>query len=299
MAALNRRGGIGYIEGAPHPRLPAAVDLKGDGAINGHKLQRLRVAQATADGWYRRLPIGARRWAAGAAVLVVTMLAAGCGVLDGDDATEAPTTVGSPTVAASAASPPVVASPAATRVTSPASPSGGAATETEAVAETPSEATTESTTIAETPNEATTEPTTADAETATTVPATTTAGDDETAAPTRRPRRTPTPARPTRTPTPPPAAGCAPPAPLPEVAGSEVRLTTENINLRAGPGAECEVVRVLDQGDEVTVTSGPVDADDRLWVRVEAGGDEGWLADEFLGEAGASIDPEADGTEAP
>jgi hypothetical protein len=236
---------------------------------------------------------------ASATVLVVTMLAAGCGVLDDDDATEAPTgvitaptTAGSPTVDVAAASPTAAASPATPRVTPPASPRAAAARVTEAVAETPNEATNDPTAVAE--DATTTGAVTADADVTATVPA-----DEETAGATSRPRRTPTPARPTRTPTPPPAAGCAPPAPLPAVVGSEERLTTENINLRAGPGAECEIVRVLDQGTEVTVTSGPVDADDRLWVRVEAGGDEGWLADEFLGEAGASIDPEGDGTEAP
>lgn len=263
------------------------------------------MTRAAATRWSRTRSRGARRWLAGGAVLVVTMLAAGCGVLNRDDPTEAPTRAvvaspgaASPTSRASVASPTIGASPVATRVTRPASPSGEAATATDDAAETPSEASTATEDAAETPSEATTEPSTADVETEPTVPATAAAGEEETVAPTQRPRRTPTPARPTSTPTPPPAAGCAPPAPLPDVAGSEERLTTEGINLRTGPGADCEVVRVLAQGVEVTVTSGPVAADDLLWVRVEAGGDEGWVAAEFLGEAGASIDAEAGATEA-
>jgi uncharacterized protein YraI len=54
------------------------------------------------------------------------------------------------------------------------------------------------------------------------------------------------------------------------------------LNLRAGPGLTCPIVGVLALGTEVVATGGPVRADDRLWLLIEAGGRTGWVAAEFV-----------------
>lgn len=68
--------------------------------------------------------------------------------------------------------------------------------------------------------------------------------------------------------------------------GSDAFVVVENVNFRSGPGTDCSLVGedVLESGLEITVTSDPVvrEGDDSEWVRVEVGGEEGWVATEFI-----------------
>lgn len=88
------------------------------------------------------------------------------------------------------------------------------------------------------------------------------------------------------TPTPPTVEGCEEPEELPEVQGRRIRQTAADadlgVNLRAGPGADCELVQTLEPGTRVEVRSGPVRVDDMLWVRIEVDETEGWVAEELL-----------------
>ncbi len=89
-------------------------------------------------------------------------------------------------------------------------------------------------------------------------------------------------ATPPATPGPPVAEDCEPPAVLPEVIGEVQREATETVNVRVGPGLDCDLVTQIEAGTSVTVESGPVEASDRLWVLVTVGGDQGWVAEEFV-----------------
>ena len=64
------------------------------------------------------------------------------------------------------------------------------------------------------------------------------------------------------------------------------RLTTIDVNFRAGPGTDCDSIGdPLSAGTVVEVLSSPVtrEGDDQfLWVAVSIDGSEGWLATEFL-----------------
>ena len=88
------------------------------------------------------------------------------------------------------------------------------------------------------------------------------------------------------TPTPPVVEDCAETEELPAVQGPNERVTSaeadEGVNLRAGPGADCDLLTTLQPNTSVEILSGPVAAGDFLWVKVEVAGDEGWLAEEFL-----------------
>lgn len=90
-------------------------------------------------------------------------------------------------------------------------------------------------------------------------------------------------------------------------------LVTTNIgdvNMRAEPSVNGEVVDQLGEGVELEVLDGPVEADDYVWyqARVTAeGGSEGWLVGDFLDGLDAAADvpatddeaeSETDGTEA-
>jgi hypothetical protein len=70
------------------------------------------------------------------------------------------------------------------------------------------------------------------------------------------------------------------------VQGPADRITSveadEGVNLRAGPGADCDLLSTLQPGTPVEVISGPVSAGDFLWVKVVAADAEGWMAEEFL-----------------
>lgn len=99
----------------------------------------------------------------------------------------------------------------------------------------------------------TAEPTSTPEPTATSTPRPTAT---ETIEPTETATRTP---RPTDTATPPPDAV----------------VTSETLNMRAGPGTEYHVVGSLNSGDELAITG--VNAD-RSWIRVTAAGQVGWVA---------------------
>ncbi len=81
---------------------------------------------------------------------------------------------------------------------------------------------------------------------------------------------------------PPVVEDCDPPTDLPEVVGEVQREATETVNVRAGPGLDCDLVTQIEAGTGVTVESGPVEADDRLWVLVTVDEDQGWVAEEFV-----------------
>ncbi len=81
---------------------------------------------------------------------------------------------------------------------------------------------------------------------------------------------------------PPVAEDCEAPADLPEVVGEVQREATETVNVRGGPGLDCELVTQIEEGTRVIVESGPVEASGRLWVLVTVNGDQGWVAEEFV-----------------
>jgi hypothetical protein len=88
------------------------------------------------------------------------------------------------------------------------------------------------------------------------------------------------------TPTPLSVEGCEEPEELPEVQGRRMRQTAaeadEGVNLRAGPGPDCDIVQTLAPGTPVEVRSGPVRAGDIVWVKVKVGDTEGWVSEELL-----------------
>lgn len=77
--------------------------------------------------------------------------------------------------------------------------------------------------------------------------------------PSATPRATDTPAPPTATPT-------AVPSPTPTAAG-EI-LSTQNVNLREGPGLNAAIARTVPSGTEVGVIGMQSDAEGRLWYKV-------------------------------
>ena len=87
---------------------------------------------------------------------------------------------------------------------------------------------------------------------------------------------------PVGTPAPPVAETCQPPADVPEAIGEAERQTTETVNVRVGPGLDCDLVTQVEAGTTVTVESGPVEADDLLWVLVTLDGEQGWVAEEYV-----------------
>jgi hypothetical protein len=103
---------------------------------------------------------------------------------------------------------------------------------------------------------------------------------------TAEPAETPEPTSPPRTPTPPEVEGCEEPEELPDVQGEPDRIISleadEGVNLRAAPGADCDLLATLQPGTEVVVESGPVQAGEFLWVKVTAADAQGWIAEEFL-----------------
>jgi uncharacterized protein YraI len=57
----------------------------------------------------------------------------------------------------------------------------------------------------------------------------------------------------------------------------------DNLNLRAGPGINEEIVAKLPDGTPVTITSAePVRASGRDWVSVSTGLGDGWVAAQYL-----------------
>lgn len=66
-----------------------------------------------------------------------------------------------------------------------------------------------------------------------------------------------------------------------------VVTTDEGVNLRSESSIADNVVTMLDTGEELTVVSGPVDAEGYTWWQVvTATGEQGWVADDFIEPAG-------------
>lgn len=82
-------------------------------------------------------------------------------------------------------------------------------------------------------------------------------------------------------------ASCSP-GDVPEFSGaSDAFVVTEELNFRAGPGSDCESIgdEPLAPGEQLVVTSDPVVREgegDTLRVRVNVGGEQGWVAVEFV-----------------
>lgn len=102
--------------------------------------------------------------------------------------------------------------------------------------------------------------------------------------PTPAPTRTPRPKRaPTNTPRPVVASDCVAPDDLPPPTQDQSVSVTENgVNLRSAPGTTCDIIQVIDAGTIATPKTGPVEADDRLWILVDISGVEGWVALDFV-----------------
>ena len=83
------------------------------------------------------------------------------------------------------------------------------------------------------------------------------------------------------------AGVCAPPSPLPSPTSRAPHATTAfDVNLRTGPGTNCDIIEQLPIATALTLRSGPVERDGLEWVLVEtADGDEGWLAAQYVAEA--------------
>lgn len=70
-----------------------------------------------------------------------------------------------------------------------------------------------------------------------------------------------------------------------DVTGRIVTTNSDGVNMRAEASVNADVVDQIDQGIEMEVLGGPVEADDYVWyeVRVTAeGGSQGWMVSEFL-----------------
>jgi uncharacterized protein YgiM (DUF1202 family) len=67
--------------------------------------------------------------------------------------------------------------------------------------------------------------------------------------------------------------------------GSVAVVTDDNVNLRAEPSLEAEVLLTLDTGTTATVLDGPVDAEGYVWYQLGVAGAAGWTAGDFLAPA--------------
>jgi uncharacterized protein YgiM (DUF1202 family) len=73
-------------------------------------------------------------------------------------------------------------------------------------------------------------------------------------------------------------------------AGAVAVVNDDNVNLRAEPGLDAEVLLKLNSGTTATVLDGPVDADDYVWYQLDVDGTAGWTAGDFLDIAGTGSD---------
>ena len=73
-----------------------------------------------------------------------------------------------------------------------------------------------------------------------------------------------------------------------QTGGGAATVDEEGVNMRAEPTIDGEIVAALSQGQTVTITDSPVEADDYIWWSVETeDGQAGWVANEFLTQVGA------------
>lgn len=76
------------------------------------------------------------------------------------------------------------------------------------------------------------------------------------------------------------------PAQVPPVVGDTSYITTSDVNIRIGPGTDCDLAAdILPQGTLLTLTSGEIVRDGEngtTWVRVDTNGVSGWVSTEFI-----------------
>ena len=83
-----------------------------------------------------------------------------------------------------------------------------------------------------------------------------------------------------------PVTSCEPET-VPEIAlDSTAYRTVSDVNVRVGPGADCDPLAISPIGGfmPVTILGGPVqrDGEDFIWVQVEVAGETGWIVTEAL-----------------
>lgn len=65
--------------------------------------------------------------------------------------------------------------------------------------------------------------------------------------------------------------------------GGTAAVTDEGVNLRSSASTQSDIVTTLTEGQEVTVTDGPQDADGHTWWQIELpDGARGWVAADYL-----------------
>jgi uncharacterized protein YraI len=74
---------------------------------------------------------------------------------------------------------------------------------------------------------------------------------------------------------------------VPAIALESTAFTTvSDVNIRIGPGADCDALAISPIGAflPVTVIGGPVqrEGEDLVWVQVEAAGETGWIVTDAL-----------------
>ncbi|MBA2278041.1 MAG: SH3 domain-containing protein, partial [Chloroflexia bacterium] len=72
--------------------------------------------------------------------------------------------------------------------------------------------------------------------------------------------------------------------PLPVAPGDPVVVTETEVNLRAEPTTDGDIVATLDRGDRLVITGEPVPGDGYRWypVEVDATGETGFIVQEFI-----------------
>ncbi|MEJ7838337.1 MAG: SH3 domain-containing protein [Thermomicrobiales bacterium] len=80
-------------------------------------------------------------------------------------------------------------------------------------------------------------------------------------------------------------------------AGTVVVATQDNVNVRAEASVDADVVEQVASGVELTILSGPVEADEFTWYEIEvnSSGLTGFVVVDFIAEPG-EVTPEAEGT---
>jgi uncharacterized protein YraI len=62
--------------------------------------------------------------------------------------------------------------------------------------------------------------------------------------------------------------------------------TTTRVNMRGGPGTDSQVLRVLEPGTPVLILE-----DTGTWLRVEAGGQQGFVHERFVKQPSQAVPP--------
>lgn len=80
-------------------------------------------------------------------------------------------------------------------------------------------------------------------------------------------------------------------------AGTVVTATQDNVNVRAEASVDADVVEQVAAGVELTIISGPIEADDFVWYEIEinSSGQTGFVVEDFIAEPGEET-PVAEGT---